>query len=280
MGVWWAETAPKQARGGPGPQQQKRRRDMEGALDEDALERVPESKRPAAEAAGRHELKKDRLQDESFLGVVVALAQEGAYSKAVKHLLSEGIHELDPTVLAKLAGLHPAASPPTCPPLEAFPDIELEEEDDPGLDFYCKVLASFPRGSAPGPSGLRPGHLQELALAHGELAHKPLVAALAAFAIMGERGAFHRDAMMMFGSASLIPLKKPDGGVRPVAVGDTLRRFVAKVVAARPATKVVISALRPLQCGVSVPGAGLCPFNYTYGVKRCFKLCYLPSSCF
>ena len=60
---------------------------------------------------------------------------------------------------------------------------------------------------------------------------------------------------MMFGSVSLIPLKKPDGGVRPVAVGDTLWRFVAKVIAARPATKVVISALRPLQCGVSVPGA-------------------------
>ena len=90
---------------------------------------------------------------------------------------------------------------------------------------------------------------------HGELAHKPLVAALAAFAIMGERGSFHRDAMMMLGSASLIPLKKPDGGVRPVAVGETLRRFVAKVVAARPATKAVIATLRPLQCGVSVPGA-------------------------
>ena len=34
-----------------------------------------------AEAAGRHEIRRDQLQDESFLGVVMALALEGAYSK-------------------------------------------------------------------------------------------------------------------------------------------------------------------------------------------------------
>ena len=88
----------------------------------------------------------------------MALAQEGAYSKAVKQLLSEGVHDLDPAVLAKLAALHPHADLPVCPLSDAAPPFSLEDEDDPGLGFYTKVLASFPWGSAPRPSGLRPGH--------------------------------------------------------------------------------------------------------------------------
>ena len=55
-----------------------------------------------------------------------------------------------------------------------------------------------------------------------------------------------------FFGASLIPLSKKDGGVRPIAIGQTLRRVVAKCIGGRVIHSVG-GDLAPLQLGCGVP---------------------------
>ena len=56
-------------------------------------------------------------------------------------------------------------------------------------------------------------------------------------------------------AATLIHLQKTDGGVRPIAIGDTLRRLIGKVATRAPTIKPHIHELQPLQCGVGVKNA-------------------------
>ena len=55
--------------------------------------------------------------------------------------------------------------------------------------------------------------------------------------------------------ANLTPLKKADGGVRPVAVGETLRRLVGKALLSTPVARAQVSGLTPVQVGVGVRSA-------------------------
>ena len=50
--------------------------------------------------------------------------------------------------------------------------------------------------------------------------------------------------------ASLIPLEKQRGGVRPIAVGDSWRRLVAKVLVRRYQPSISTNTLNPLQLEV------------------------------
>jgi len=48
-------------------------------------------------------------------------------------------------------------------------------------------------------------------------------------------------------AARLIQLRKKDGGVRPIAVGDTMRRLMAKWLLATSQGRSATAALAPLQ---------------------------------
>ncbi len=56
-------------------------------------------------------------------------------------------------------------------------------------------------------------------------------------------------------ASSLIPLSKKDGGVRPIAVGETLRRNVGKCLLRLEAVKEEVACLQPCQRGVGVQNA-------------------------
>ena len=53
-------------------------------------------------------------------------------------------------------------------------------------------------------------------------------AALGSLAQLGIEHGLPQGASAIFCAANLIPLRKKDGSVRPIAVGDTLRRVVGK----------------------------------------------------
>ena len=53
--------------------------------------------------------------------------------------------------------------------------------------------------------------------------------------------------------ASLLACQKKDGGLRPIAIGEVLRRLVSKCVA-RAVQSEAVSFLSPLQVGVGIPG--------------------------
>lgn len=71
-----------------------------------------------------------------------------------------------------------------------------------------------------------------------------------------ETGALASPAARWLCSASLIPLKKKTGNkVRPVAVGETLRRVVEKFLMNLPETKECTMRLQPHQLGCGFPSA-------------------------
>jgi len=58
----------------------------------------------------------------------------------------------------------------------------------------------------------------------------------------------------IFFGARLIPLKKKDGGLRPIAVGNTLRRLVSKIVCNK--ARGLVNELLPFQYGFGVRQGG------------------------
>jgi len=82
-----------------------------------------------------------------------------------------------------------------------------------------------------------------------------LVQALAQLARLWVEGSLPVHHGPVWCGANLIPLVKRDNGVRPVAVGDTLRRLVGKVLLATPLAREQVGALHPVQVGVGVRNA-------------------------
>ena len=106
----------------------------------------------------------------------------------------------------------------------------------------------FRRGSAPGPTGLRGDHLGEtLQSAHGD----EVAANLALVAQLLVRGQAPLELAPHLAGASLHALPKSGCDVRPIAVGECLRRLASKCLCAavRDAAR---EYLAPLQLGVAV----------------------------
>jgi hypothetical protein len=89
-------------------------------------------------------------------GLAVALAREGFDGKACAALLSTGLAPATPDAVRQLRAVHPAGPRPQTAALTALPP-----PPELAPDLVAKCLRSFPAGSAPGPSGLRPQHIME-----------------------------------------------------------------------------------------------------------------------
>ena len=117
------------------------------------------------------------------------------------------------------------------------PEIEAEE--------IVKALKSFPPGSGAGPSGLMAAHIPLGPDSETRHLHE----ALAAFCSEFVRNKLPSDQRDLFCGARLIPLARKPSGVRPLAVGGTLRRLAAKCLVGRyPA--LAVETLTPLQLRV------------------------------
>ena len=66
------------------------------------------------------------------------------------------------------------------------------------------------------------------------------------------QGRAPRDVAKWLGGATLLAMPKKDGGVRPIAVGEVIRRLTAKVVCAAYKDDLA-NHLWPLQIGVGKP---------------------------
>ena len=104
------------------------------------------------------------------------------------------------------------------------------------MDEICAALKTFPPGSSGGPLLLMPAHIPRSSHPDARVCKLP------------------SETRELLCSARLFPLSKPAGGVRPIAVGEVLRRLAAKVLTARYQANVV-ARLAPLQVGVGLPGA-------------------------
>lgn len=173
---------------------------------------------------------------------------DGDIKGAVRLLASaEGHAPQDGRTLGLLREKHPPApgdlSLPGAPD-DDCPSLTASEED------VRKALASFRPGSAGGPDGLRPGHLQALTSRKAAEAGVRLLASLTELVNVVLGGGVPEFAVSVFYGASLCALGKKDGGVRPIAVGNTLRRLATKV-GAKPLSNLLGRTLRPVQLGFS-----------------------------
>ncbi len=116
-----------------------------------------------------------------------------------------------------------------------------------------KAARKFPRGTSGGGSGLTPTHLLQLLQAPRADRPHGLQKALVALVNQLAQGEGPRALAVWIAGAPITPLRKDDGGVRPIAVGETIRCLVSsmqlQLVIAR-AKKI----LAPIQQGVAVPG--------------------------
>ena len=105
-------------------------------------------------------------------------------------------------------------------------------------------------GSAGGPGGLKPQHLKDLRN-HSNGHCSSFLSSLAAFTALVLEGRTPPSVRPFFFGATLTALNKKGGGVRPIAVGCTLRRLVAKI-AGNKARDDMVALLAPRQLGFGV----------------------------
>ena len=87
------------------------------------------------------------------------LAADGQYSKATSALVSPGLIKRNDETEKAMQDKHPRAqSPPNLADLVAPAQSQVPEFDKP---LVKKMVKSFARGTAPGPSGLRAQHLKD-----------------------------------------------------------------------------------------------------------------------
>ena len=175
----------------------------------------------------------------------ISLAREGFDGKACAALLAEGLAPDTPDNVAALRSLHPVQP---AIPITPAQDLPLGPDITPAL--VGRALRSFPASSAPGPSGLRVQHLRDACLPGSADSFLDQLTTLVSFLSNGQ--ACPAAAPFLAG-ANLVAVPKPKGGLRPIAIGEVLRRLTGKCL-----MESVQTAARehffPAQIGVAVPG--------------------------
>ena len=174
----------------------------------------------------------------------------GQLSKAAAALVTEPPVEVTQAVIQEMQEKHPRARPADELHAHDLRPVDAACAVQTGVDEVLKAIRSFPRGSAPGCSGLRPQHLAD-ALCQG-MRHEALrqITAVVNRLLQGQVPVGVRPWLC---GAKLAAIPKPQGDLRPVACGDTLRRVTAKAAFAE-AGEEIRSLLEPLQVGVGTSG--------------------------
>ena len=191
------------------------------------------------------------------------LLELGRYSDSMKALLSSGIADYSQDVLEAIASKHPVTQPPELPIGPCPTPLKVSPPD------VLKALSTFPKGSAGGGDGLTADHIRAFfqhcpVHLYDELfqACTDVINDLLAANAPNELAEF-------LCSAPITPLKKPDGSVRPIAVGEVWRRWTAKCAMESVAVSAK-SYFEPLQLGVGTrDGAVAAAHSVQTIVKEC-----------
>ena len=205
----------------------------------------PAKRSPSAEAKSvNHD------QDDVRWSRVEACLQEALLSKACKALDGSPPAHITNQIVQEMRSKHPAARNSERSAFEELRRISGAAAPSFSSDALAKALASFPRGSGPGPSGLRPQHLKD-ALLPGF--RDELLRHAAGVANILVRGEAPTSVQPWLCGASLVALPKPDGTHRPIAVGEVWRRLVGKALLEFSGDDIR-AALEPIQVGVGTSG--------------------------
>jgi hypothetical protein len=182
--------------------------------------------------------------------IIEAKVAEGDVRGAVRVLCSEdAVAPFDSKTLSALQEKHPKGKT-FHPPAEV---TEIQSLTKITQKEILVSVTSFPCGSAGGLDGLRPQHLKDLLSPSNGEASVKLANSLAALCDVMLSGNVPQSVCPYLYGACLTALNKKDGGIRPIAVGSTLRRMVAKV-ACRRVNQNMGALLQPHQLGFGTKG--------------------------
>ena len=111
-----------------------------------------------------------------------------------------------------------------------------------------QALASFKNGTSGGIDGLRPQHIKDMLSCPNDQAVQSLLIALSNLCTLVFKGLLPFSIQPVFCGARLCALTKKGGGVRPIAIGNTIRRLMAKIASLYVGEKAG-NLLRPVQLG-------------------------------
>ncbi|XP_055352279.1 uncharacterized protein LOC129598413 [Paramacrobiotus metropolitanus] len=183
--------------------------------------------------------------------MVDSCINECSVHKAVARLASEeSVLNIDAKVLSVLRSKHSDAPVDTNFPVPAENDVPTFAPITAAE--VISAVFSFPSGSAGGLDGLRPQHLKDM-LSCKDAAESQLCSALCKLMSFIVAGKVPEEVRPVLFGANLIALSKKDGGVRPIAVGNVLRRLAAKIVTKRCGKKAK-EFFTPTQVGCGTRG--------------------------
>ena len=169
--------------------------------------------------------------------------EDGQFSKALQTLRSHGVADSGPETTSILQGKHPPGGP-----IQARL-VRPEECLEVNAATVMVMLQSFPKGTACGRSGQRASHLMECA-ASG-IGVPQFLESLTAVVNICLSGQAPLGLAHIISSAPLTPLLKKDNSIRPIAVGEILRRLVSKCCM-HAVRQEAATYLAPLQMGVGI----------------------------
>ena len=105
------------------------------------------------------------------------------------------------------------------------------------FDLY-KAIMSFPNGSAAGPDKIVPQFFKDLVSKSNDSAGLNFLKSLTKLINLIGDGEIPEPLRPFFFGAKLIALIKIDGGLRPIAIGNTLRRIAENVSLKRKSEKL------------------------------------------
>ncbi|CAE8603708.1 unnamed protein product, partial [Polarella glacialis] len=190
------------------------------------------------------------------LGRVLQLIRAGELRRAVDRLCSLGLAQGSAEELAQaLRSKFVVGAFPQAEPLDVLFPLGCRAARTPTLDLesFIVALRTAPRKTGADSSGSRLEHWQVLLSDEAALqsVHRVLDD-LTRGAVPGGRLGRAATGFLL---GLLTPLAKPDGGVRPIAAPQTLRRLLSRSVAHQFKDRFG-DCLAPLQCAVGLPGGG------------------------
>ena len=182
---------------------------------------------------------------------VAAKLEEGDFRGAVRIASSdESFAPVNATTLGLLKEKHPhrhpfSSNPPPLGHHNSFSEVSPSQ--------FRIAIQSFPSGSAGGPDGLRSQHLRNLDFSCSGLGSSLILDSITRFVNFPLSGEILKDARPYpFGASRVACAQQSCGGIRPIAVGCTLRRLAAKC-ASLTVRDEMGPVLSPLQLGYSTP---------------------------
>ena len=181
---------------------------------------------------------------------VSAKLEEGDFRGAVRLASSDDtLVPINEATFEALKAKHPPSHPQTAlPPVNDNLQISIVTVEE-----IIQAIHSFPKSSAGGPDGLRPQHLKDMMSV--DISCLDLLPNLTSFVQLVLEGRTPQSIQPFFFGANLTAIQKKGGGIRPIAVGCTLRRLSAKVAGGR-VLKEMGNLLAPQQLGFGVRGGG------------------------